>query len=414
MGAEDAAVDVGLVDHDVAQVLEDVSPAVVMGQEPDVQHVGVREDEVGPFPDLPALLGGRVAVVDRRPQARELELGQAPRLILGERLRRVEVERPLLRIGRERVQHREVEGERLPARGARRDDDVLASPCRFQGFDLVHVELLDAAPAKSIGKSGMEVRRERGEASLLRRDNRGVRDLLGREELVPESGCHGHGAMVASGPLVPRCLTIATSDSGGGAGIQADLKAFARLGCHGTSAIVALTAQNTVEVTAVHEVPPDFIRAQLEAIFTDIGVDAAKTGMLFSRADRRDGRRLPRCEPGSARRRSGHGRSSGPEASAGRRRRDSGGQALSARHGRDAEPPRGVRTRRSSLLGRGRPSGPRRADSSRSVRRRSSSRAGTEPRPWTGSTTASATRRSRSSATRRKRPTAPGARTRRA
>ena len=82
---------------------------------------------------------------------------------------------------------------------------------------------------------------------------------------------------------MPRCLTIATSDSGGGAGIQADMKAFARLGCHGTSAIVALTAQNTVEVTAVHEVPPDFIRAQLEAIFTDIGVDAAKTGMLFSR-----------------------------------------------------------------------------------------------------------------------------------
>jgi hydroxymethylpyrimidine/phosphomethylpyrimidine kinase len=83
--------------------------------------------------------------------------------------------------------------------------------------------------------------------------------------------------------LVPRCLTIATSDSGGGAGVQADLKAFARLGCHGTSAIVALTAQNTVEVTAVLEVPPDFIRAQLEAIFADIGVDVAKTGMLFSR-----------------------------------------------------------------------------------------------------------------------------------
>jgi hydroxymethylpyrimidine/phosphomethylpyrimidine kinase len=83
--------------------------------------------------------------------------------------------------------------------------------------------------------------------------------------------------------LVPRCLTIATSDSGGGAGIQADLKAFARLGCHGTSAIVALTAQNTIEVVEVHEAPPDFIRAELEAIFTDIGVDAAKTGMLFSR-----------------------------------------------------------------------------------------------------------------------------------
>jgi hydroxymethylpyrimidine/phosphomethylpyrimidine kinase len=82
--------------------------------------------------------------------------------------------------------------------------------------------------------------------------------------------------------VIPRCLTIATSDSGGGAGIQADLKAFARLGCHGMSAVVALTAQNTTSVTAVHEAPPDFIRAQLEAVFDDIGVDAAKTGMLFS------------------------------------------------------------------------------------------------------------------------------------
>lgn len=81
---------------------------------------------------------------------------------------------------------------------------------------------------------------------------------------------------------VPRCLTIAGSDSGGGAGIQADLKAFARAGCHGMSAIVALTAQNTAGVTAVHETPPDFVRAQLEALFDDIGVDTAKTGMLFS------------------------------------------------------------------------------------------------------------------------------------
>ena len=82
--------------------------------------------------------------------------------------------------------------------------------------------------------------------------------------------------------MVPRCLTIAGSDSGGGAGIQADLKAFAAAGCHGTSAVVALTAQNTTGVTAVHEVPPKFVRAQLEALFGDIGVDAAKTGMLFS------------------------------------------------------------------------------------------------------------------------------------
>jgi hydroxymethylpyrimidine/phosphomethylpyrimidine kinase len=83
--------------------------------------------------------------------------------------------------------------------------------------------------------------------------------------------------------LIARALTIATSDSGGGAGIQADLKAFAAAGVHGSSALVALTAQNTVGVTAIHELPPDFIVAQLDAVFDDIGVDAAKTGMLFSR-----------------------------------------------------------------------------------------------------------------------------------
>jgi hydroxymethylpyrimidine/phosphomethylpyrimidine kinase len=84
--------------------------------------------------------------------------------------------------------------------------------------------------------------------------------------------------------LIPRCITIAGSDSGGGAGIQADLKAFAAASVHGMSAIVALTAQNTREVTAVHEMPPWFVRAQLDAVAGDIGIDAAKTGMLFSRA----------------------------------------------------------------------------------------------------------------------------------
>jgi hydroxymethylpyrimidine/phosphomethylpyrimidine kinase len=83
--------------------------------------------------------------------------------------------------------------------------------------------------------------------------------------------------------MVPRCLTIAGSDSGGGAGIQADLKAFAAAGCFGMTAIVALTAQNTLGVSAVQELPPAFVEAQLQAVFDDIGVDAAKTGMLFSR-----------------------------------------------------------------------------------------------------------------------------------
>jgi len=79
-------------------------------------------------------------------------------------------------------------------------------------------------------------------------------------------------------------LTIAGSDSGGGAGIQADLKAFAAAGAYGMTAIVALTAQNTVGVAAVHELPQAFVVAQLDAVFSDLGVDAAKTGMLFSRS----------------------------------------------------------------------------------------------------------------------------------
>ena len=78
----------------------------------------------------------------------------------------------------------------------------------------------------------------------------------------------------------PTALSIAGSDSGGGAGIQADLKAFARCGVHGMTAITAITAQNTVRVTAVHQIPPDVIVEQVRAVLGDIGVDAVKVGML--------------------------------------------------------------------------------------------------------------------------------------
>ncbi|MBV8715503.1 MAG: bifunctional hydroxymethylpyrimidine kinase/phosphomethylpyrimidine kinase [Chloroflexi bacterium] len=79
-------------------------------------------------------------------------------------------------------------------------------------------------------------------------------------------------------------MTIAGSDSGGGAGIQADLKTFQALGVYGASTLTAVTAQNTVAVTAVHEIPTDLIAAQVDAVVSDIGVDAAKTGMLSSAA----------------------------------------------------------------------------------------------------------------------------------
>src|SRR3989475_8802995 len=77
-------------------------------------------------------------------------------------------------------------------------------------------------------------------------------------------------------------LTIAGSDSGGGAGIQADLKSFAAVGVHGTSVITAITAQNTRSVDSIFPIPPDEVRAQLRAVLKDFDVRAAKTGMLYS------------------------------------------------------------------------------------------------------------------------------------
>jgi hydroxymethylpyrimidine/phosphomethylpyrimidine kinase len=85
------------------------------------------------------------------------------------------------------------------------------------------------------------------------------------------------------GPAVrPRALTVAGSDSGGGAGIQADLKTFSAFGVYGASVITAITAQNTVGVRAIHDVPVDVVAAQIDAVMEDIGADAAKTGMLSS------------------------------------------------------------------------------------------------------------------------------------
>jgi len=77
-------------------------------------------------------------------------------------------------------------------------------------------------------------------------------------------------------------MTVAGSDSGGGAGIQADLKTFAALGVHGTSVITALTAQNTLGVSGIYDLPASFVEAQFDAVASDIGVDAMKTGMLFN------------------------------------------------------------------------------------------------------------------------------------
>ncbi len=84
--------------------------------------------------------------------------------------------------------------------------------------------------------------------------------------------------------MIARALSIAGSDSSGGAGVQADLKTFTVFGVYGMTALTALTAQNTIGVTAIHAVPPGFVRQQIDAVMTDIGVDAVKTGMLANRA----------------------------------------------------------------------------------------------------------------------------------
>ena len=97
----------------------------------------------------------------------------------------------------------------------------------------------------------------------------------------------GHAAGVTEGLSV--ALTIAGSDSGGGAGIQADLKTFAAFGVHGASVVTALTAQNTRRVGAIHYPPPGIVAAQIEAVLEDFAVAAIKIGMLGSAADCRRG-----------------------------------------------------------------------------------------------------------------------------
>jgi hydroxymethylpyrimidine/phosphomethylpyrimidine kinase len=106
-----------------------------------------------------------------------------------------------------------------------------------------------------------------------------------RHARFPEHRLRRRGdLMSAIQAAVPRALTIAGSDSGGGAGIQADLKTFHALGCYGMSVITSITAQNTLGVTGIHDVPPPVVAQQLEAVLSDIGADAAKTGMLSNPA----------------------------------------------------------------------------------------------------------------------------------
>ena len=205
MRAEHAAVDVRLVDDDVAKVREHVAPAVVVRQDADVEHVRVREDEVRPAADLPAPLARRVAVVDRGARARELERRERACLILRERLRRVEVERPQLRVARDRVEHGQVERERLSRRGAGRDDDVLAAPRRVPRVTLVEVQRVER---KRVADAWVQVVRQRRKLRLARGLGREVRELLALDEIVPACDACGHASRIPAGVSLALVVTV--------------------------------------------------------------------------------------------------------------------------------------------------------------------------------------------------------------
>ena len=156
--AEDAAIRVRLVDHHPAQVGEEVPPALVVGEQGHVEHVRVGEHQVRAAADRRPVVARRVAVVDRVAELGQRELGHLARLILRQRLGRVDVERPGLRVGGDRVEHRKVERQRLPRGGAAGDDHV-ALPGGLQRLDLVRVELGDPGPPAAPPRASRRGRR---------------------------------------------------------------------------------------------------------------------------------------------------------------------------------------------------------------------------------------------------------------
>ena len=192
MGAEDAAVDMRLVDHDIAEVLEDVTPTVVLREDSHVEHVGVGQDHVRPLADLPTSLRLGIAVVDRGAEARQAKRSERARLILGERLGGIQVEGAKLRLGCERGENGEVEGKRLPAGRPGGDDDVLAAGGCVHGLGLVAVETSKPELLQSRSHPWVQAFWDRHDVRSASRDLGGVCNLLPGEEFVPGRGnrCH--------------------------------------------------------------------------------------------------------------------------------------------------------------------------------------------------------------------------------
>ena len=185
VGAEYAAVDMRLVHHDQPQVVQHVAPAVVVGEDADVQHVRVRQHDVRGAANVRAPLDRRVAVVDRRPQPAEPERREPPGLVLRERLRGIEEEGPGRGIACDRVEHREREAERLARRRSGRQDDMPAAGGRLPGPCLVRVEARDASAFQRRGDVRVEIDRERLLTPRARRLHGAVRHLRGVEQVVP-------------------------------------------------------------------------------------------------------------------------------------------------------------------------------------------------------------------------------------
>ena len=207
MRAEHAAVDVRLVDDDDGEVREHVRPRVVVREDPDVEHVGVREDEVRAPADGGALLARRVAVVDRGAHLlAQPERGDRAGLVLRERLRGVEVDRARLRVAAEHVERRQVEAQRLAGRRAG-GDDRRAVPRALQRLGLVGVQLLDPGGCQCVAQRGVQLVGHRDERRLARALVRLAHEApvvpAGLQQVGPRlrvSGCGGHPAIVGCRP----------------------------------------------------------------------------------------------------------------------------------------------------------------------------------------------------------------------